>query len=269
MQDYEIGLMAINDEPKSYEEAMERSDAREWKEAINRELAELHENNTWTESEVPKGEKSISSRWVFKIKNTNAGEKEYKARLIARGFEQRESFELSEIYAPVARLPTFRLFIAIATELGIPVYQMDVRSAFLYGDIKEDVYMKLPSGAGSKSDTVKLNRSLYGLKKSPKCWNEKFDSVMKSEGFERSVNDYCLYMKFINSEKLYLLLNVDDLLFCGTNEMQIEETKKTLKQNFKMKDIGRIKNYLGIDVNQNIETGVTELSQERYLGRVS
>lgn len=120
------------------------------------------------------GEDVISTKWVFKIKR-NGVKKEYKARLVARGFEQNSHYDLGDIYAPVAMLSTFRVFLAVATKLNLPVYQMDVTGAFLYGDKDKRVLIRLPEGAyfGDKN-IVKLNKSLYGLKSSPKCWNVKF-----------------------------------------------------------------------------------------------
>lgn len=143
---------------------------------------------------------------------------------------------------------------------------MDVRSAFLYGEIDEEVYMSLP---GNTSNFVcKLNKSIYGLKNSPKCWNTKFDSLMMNEGFTRSQNDFCLYLKVLNIDKLYVLLYVDDLLILGTNSEEVEKLKSTLNKNFCMKDLGVVKKYLGVDIKQNLFEGYTELSQVDYLKRV-
>lgn len=109
-------------------------------------------------------DKVISSKWVFKIKYTN-GIKQYKARLVARGFEQDDILDLNSIYAPVAKLTTFRCFVVVATKLNLPIYQMDVTGAFLYGDINDNVYISLPEGAYTgRNNIVKLNKSLYGLK---------------------------------------------------------------------------------------------------------
>lgn len=139
--------------------------------------------------EAPENTEVISSKWVFKVKDM--GEKKiYKARLVARGFEQADCD--MQVYSPVARLPTFRVFMSVANKMGLAVYQMDVVGAFLHGNIKENVYLKLPDGK-----VCKLNKSLYGLKKSPKYWNEKFNNFMCKEHFIRSKNDYCLYSKIV------------------------------------------------------------------------
>lgn len=209
---YKCNNVFTEQEPKTYQEAMKRKDASKWQEAVDRELATLKDNNTWSFCEKPAGEKTVSSKWVFKIKNSN-GSVQYKARLVARGFEQSDIMDLWEIYAPVANLSTFRLFVSVATKLNLPIYQMDVTGAFLYGDIDETVYLQLPEGAYTDDkNIVKLNKSLYGLKKSPKYWNDKFNSVIVRQGFERSKSDSCLYTKCSGDSKTHLLIYVDDLL---------------------------------------------------------
>lgn len=253
---YETGFMATNNEPLTYEEAMTRDDQGKWQEAIKKEMDTLNVNNTFTRvSEIPKGTNIISTKWVFKIKDTEEG-KLYKARLVARGFEQRD--ENLDVYSPVAKLGTFRIFMAVANKLKQSVYQMDVVGAFLHGDIQETVYIKLHTG-----EICKLNKSLYGLKKSPKYWNEKFDSFMIKQGFKRSKNDSCLYFRNINGKYMYVLLYVDDIIYFGSEQQELQSFKAQLSQNFKMKDLGLARNYLGINISQ--ENGVTTMNQGKYL----
>lgn len=256
-------------EPVTYADAMTRSDKSKWKEAIDREMQTLEENNTWEICDVPENQKVVSSKWVFKIKRDSQNFPQYKARLVARGFEQDDILDLNDCYAPVARLSTIRLFIAIATKLNLPIVQMDVTGAFLYGNINENVYVSLPEGAYSgKNSIVKLNKSLYGLKNSPKCWNIKFNDVMLKEGFVRSNCDSCLYTKCTDSNQIYLLLYVDDVLIFGSNDALVNQVKNVLNKEFKMKDLGFVTDYLGITIKQNLDTGETELSQRKYLENV-
>lgn len=255
LDQYETGFVTYN-EPLTYEEAMTKDDKDKWKEAINREMDTLNANNTFTVvSKIPKGTNIISTKWVFKIKDTDEG-KLYKARLVARGFEQRDG--ISDVYSPVAKLGTFRLFMALANKLKQSVYQMDVVSAFLHGDIKEIVYIKLHTG-----EICKLNKSLYGLKKAPKYWNEKFDNFITKLGFTRSKNDSCLYFKREEGKYMYVLLYVDDILYFGSDQQEIQCFKVRLSQNFKMKDLGLVSTYLGIKIKQ--KDGITTLNQEKYL----
>lgn len=265
--DYETSFLCVIEEPKSYEEAVSSSYSEKWQDAMNKELQVLNENNTWTEVPVPIGKNVIDCKWVYRVKcDMDGNPTDFKARLVARGFQQNDCFEVYDIYAPVARLSTFRVLLAIANKLHLPVHHLDVRSAFLYGNIDEEVYMKTPKGAINKNNIVlKLNKSIYGLKKSPKYWNLKFHSVITKKGFVRSENDYCLYSKCEQGNKIYLLLFVDDILLCASDYTQLCELKTYLSENFCMKDLGPVKNYLGISVNQNIGEGTTELSQENYL----
>lgn len=260
--DPETNFLSINNEPNSYEEALQRDDKENWLKAIEKEIKTLKENNTWTEvKECPKDVEIVSSKWVFKIKEDLEGGKQYKARLVARGFEQTSCD--SEIYAPVARLTTFRLFMIIANKMKLPVHQLDVTGAFLYGDIDETVYMKLPDGT-----KCKLNRSIYGLKKSPKYWNKKFDTFMRNEKFDRSKNDLCLYTRWHNGKSLFLLIYVDDLLIFGNDENEIENFKLLLNHNFKTKYLGLASNYLGISIKQDTNKGITVINQQKYLEKV-
>ncbi|KAJ2937847.1 hypothetical protein O0L34_g17825 [Tuta absoluta] len=232
MKDYEVGLIAQGEEKLSYKEAVEGKDKRKWKEAINKELEALEKNKTWIETELPKGKKAIDSKWVFKIKKDEDTEI-FKARLVARGFKQEDKLDHAEIYAPVAKLPTLRILLAIANKFDLELHQMDVKNAFLNGDIDEEVYLEKPEGMKKDGKVLKLKKSLYGLKKSPRYWNESFDRVMKQEGFIRSKCDYCLYYK--QDVKFYVLLYVDDIILIADDKKKIEELKMTLKQNFEMK----------------------------------
>lgn len=261
--DYEVGFISMHNEPSTLKEAMECEDKENWIEAMNREITTLKENNTWSEvAMVPKGIKVINSKWVYRIKENPSQEIQYKARLVARGFEQTD-MDGAEVYAPVASLTSFRTLLAVAVKKKLPVYQMDVTGAFLYGDIDEPVYMKLPNGGIGK-----LNKSIYGLKKSPKYWNRKFNDFMCSDGFIKSKNDPCLYFKCCKEYSIYVLIFVDDLLYFSDSDIQIRKFKEKLCKNFAMKDLGMACNYLGISIEQDVENGKTVINQKDYLLKV-
>lgn len=266
----DTAFLCVLNEPTTYEEAINCEHSEKWYEAMENEVKVLAENNTWTEVEIPDGKKVIDTKWVYRVKYDGEGNPhQFKARLVARGFQQNDDYELHELYAPVAKISTFRLMLAIANKLRLPVHHMDVKSAFLYGDIKEEVYVKLPLGHKDRDCKVgKLNKSLYGLRKSPKCWNIKFDSVVAEKGFIRSQNDSCLYVKCSSEYKLYLLVFVDDICIFGTNQSEVQDLKLYLSSKFSMKDLGVMTNYLGIEVTQDLTNGVTKLSQSNYLKKV-
>lgn len=264
LKDYDTSCFSAITENITYEEAMNSDSARLWTQAIENELSVLQKNNTWTEVPRPVNKKVIDSKWVLKIKNDG----QYKARLVARGFQQKCDGSFYDIYAPVAKVSTFRIFVVVANKLRLPIHQMDVQGAFLYGDINDEVFMSLPNSRNKSKTVCKLNKSIYGLKKSPKCWNSKFDNLMKHLGFNRSQNDFCLYIKSSDNSNVYVLLYVDDLLILGSNLYQVENLKKELNKNFEMKDLGIVNNYLGIHISQNLEKGFTELDQSDYLLKV-
>lgn len=236
---------------------------------IKEEIEALKENDTWTVIKRPEHCEPIDSKWVFKKKRNEKGDiVKNKARLVARGFLQK-NVSFSDNYSPVTKLPTVRVFLAVCNYLNIRVVQMDVCNAFLYSKINSDVYMLLPEGLNLKSNEVcKLNKTLYGLKESLKGWNKKFHDVMIKQGFVKSENDYCLYIKITKVSKMFILLYVDDLLLAGTNEQEVQKIKEVLNHHFKMKDLGNVKHYLGITIKQNVKKGEIVLNQSKYLENI-
>lgn len=148
---------------------------------------------------------------------------------------------------------------------------MDICSAFLNSKIEEDVYLKLPEGIkldNNKNDVCKLNKSIYGLKKSPRYWNQTFDEVVSSEGYVKSSKDGCLYTKSNDSVKMFLLLYVDDILLFGNCNTEIRSLKEVLSKSFKMKDMGKISKYLDMNIEQDLKKGITKISQTEYLKNI-
>ena len=183
-----------DDEINCYEDAMASENSDKWKQAMQAEISALEENETWflVKSEDIKN-KVIECKWVYKRKRDEFGnETTYKARLVARGFQQSDLYNI-DIYSPVAKLPSVRIFLALCNHLNYQIFQLDVCSAFLNGEITQDVYIKLPKGFGPlEGKVVKLKKSLYGLKASPKNWYMKFNELMLSLNFVHSENEYCI-----------------------------------------------------------------------------
>lgn len=259
----------VEDDPLTMSEAKRREDWPEWKMAVENEYQSLIKNNTWTVCDLPTGRKSISNKWVFKLKKRADGSTEkYKARLVARGFTQKQGFDYNETYSPVAKLVTLKILLAVANHEKMHIHQMDVKSAFLNGELKEDIYMQLPDGFGQNNKVCKLNKALYGLKQASRAWNEKFNAFMIRIGFQRCRSDQCLYVKEQNGIICYILLYVDDsLIFCRDLKM-IDTVKKLLSNEFEMTDMGRASSFLGMQIEQNVEKGTIIVSQSQYLKRV-
>ncbi|GKA87608.1 zinc finger, CCHC-type containing protein [Tanacetum coccineum] len=182
-------------------------------------------------------------KWIFKRKMKVDGTiDKFKARLVIQGFRQKEGIDYFDTYAPVARITTIRLLLALAAIHNLVIHQMDVKTAFLNGDLDEELYMKQPEGfvmPGNEHKVCKLVKSLYGLKQAPKQWHQKFDEVVLSSGFYLNQSDKCVYSKFDNSGKgVIICLYVDDMLIFGTDQNQVDKTKKFLSSRFSMKDMG-------------------------------
>lgn len=204
----------------------------------------------------------------FKIKrDSNGCIKKYKARLVAQGFSQKVGVDYYDTYSPVAKLTTLRTLLAIAVQRNWFLQQLDVKTAFLYGILTEDIYIELPEGLNYNSDMIlKLNK-LYGLKQASKCWHERFDNYIAKLGLKQSNSDQCLYI--LNNSNahdiIYLLLYVDDIIIAGSNMLKIGEIKYYLKEEFEMEDNGDLDYFLGLKINYDKTGGKLYINQTQYL----
>lgn len=218
---------------------------------MNDEMEALYRNQTWIIYDLPSDRKPIGCKWVYKIKYKSNGEVErYKARLVAKGYNQRERLDYEETLSPVAKMVTIRTVITIAVNSRWKLFQLDINNDFLYVELDEDVYMSLPPGYHDKSNTqvCKLLKSLYGLKQAPRKWNEKLCGALFEFGFVQSVNDFSLFVKSGNNCFLALLVYVDDIILTGSSVDEINKVKNFLKSKFLIKDLGKLKFFLGIEV---------------------
>ncbi|WKA10744.1 hypothetical protein VitviT2T_028301 [Vitis vinifera] len=241
-----------------------------WKEAINDEMDSIMSNQTWELVDLPPGSKPIGCKWVFRRKyHTDGMIQTFKARLVAKGFKQRECIDYFDTYAPVARTTSIRILFALASIHNLFVHQMDVKKAFLNGDLNEEVYMEQPEGfvlLGNENKVCKLVKSLYGLKQAPKQWHEKFDHTILLDGFRYNNVDKCLYSKTCDDYMVIVCLYVDDMLILSDDMKGIIETKRFLSSTFKMKDLGEVDTILGIKVKRN--SGGYALNQTHYIEKV-
>jgi len=216
------------------------------------EMNSIQSNKTWELSMLPAGHKAIGLKWVFKVKKDPDGNIiKHKARLVAKGYAQREGVDFEEVFAPVARIETVRLLIALAAQKGWQVHHMDVKSAFLNGDLMEEVYVQQPPGfvvEGGSGKVLKLNKALYGLRQAPRAWNAKLDSELIKLGFERNPLEHAVYRRKHNDGFLLVGVYVDDLIITGPSKANIEAFKKEMMKSFSMSDLGLLSYYLGIQV---------------------
>lgn len=232
---------------------------------MKEEIHALEINKTWTLEALPPGKRPIGCRWVYKIKYKADGSVErYKARLVAKGFTQIEGLDYHDTFAPVAKLVTVRCLLAVASVRNWELHQLDVNNAFLHGDLEEEVYMQLPEGYGNQGDqrVCRLKKSLYGLKQASRNWFENFASALKSFGFQQSLSDYSLFTYRSGNNFLAVLVYVDDLIVAGNNSSLCQRLKEFLHTQFHVKDLGKLKYFLGIEVARH-SSGIF-LCQRKY-----
>jgi hypothetical protein len=193
----------------------------------------------------------------------------HKARLVAKGYAQRQGVDFDEVFAPVACIETVRMLLALAAHCGWQVHHMDVKSAFLNGNLAEEFYVHQPHGftiPGDEHKVLRLRKALYGLKQAPRAWNAKLDASLASLGFHRSPLEHAVYLRNSGKATLIVGVYVDDLIITGTNNNDIAAFKDQMQQLFDMSDLGLLSYYLGIEVKQ--EAGTITLYQSAYVGKI-
>ena len=257
-------------EPVSFEEAMSGPQAHEWQSAAQSEYESLIENGTWDLVDLPEGRRALDSKWVFKAKLNAKGEVDrFKGRLVARGFEQRSGIDYNETFAPVIRYPSLRALLAHGITKKMKIHQMDVVTAFLHGQLDEEIYMRQPEGfikPGEEHLVCKLKRSLYGLKQSPRCWNAVLDAFLKEEGFVPTPADQCVYNRSLDGVQTIIGVYVDDLVILSDEDAELLNVKEMLSGRFSMKDMGQLHYCLGMSVQQG--EGRLKLSQNAYVEQI-
>ncbi|CAK9809135.1 Retrovirus-related Pol polyprotein from transposon TNT 1-94 [Anthophora quadrimaculata] len=229
---------------------MKSIDKDKWIKSIAEELDAHQKNKTWSLVEKPANVKVIQCKWVFRIKEEPTGRR-YKSRPCAKGYAQTKGIDYDETFSPTVRYDSIRLLLSVAVQNNLKIIQLDVKTAFLYGELEETIFMTPPEGLVYEKNMVcKLNKSLYGLKQAPRCWNSKFDSVLKKFGFVNSKADQCVYIGLINNRKCYFCLYVDDGLLFSSDELALKEITEELKIIFEIKILNEPKNFIGMQIEQ-------------------
>jgi hypothetical protein len=235
------GLIEFGD-PQTVSEALSSPEAADWKKAMNAEYEALKRNQTWIIVDRPQGKKTVESRWVLRTKFKKDGSVDRrKARLVAKGFTQKPGIDFNETFAPVARLGSIRLFMAIAVELGLQVPQLDFTSAYLNGEIEEEVFMEVPSEfydilnekesrkfRGNK--VCLIRKALYGLKQSGRQWYKKLDEKLKQQKLKPLNSDPCVYINKEDGNIVIVVIYVDDLMVASDNPRKLQRLKSKLSK---------------------------------------
>ena len=263
LRDY-VCMMSSTKIPTSYNQAMSSNDADEWKQAMDDEINSLIVNKTYDLVPLPEGKKPVGGRWVFNIKDGPDESEVFKARFVAKGFTQVKGMDYFETFSPTVKMTSIRVFMQLAAEYDLFISQMDVKTAFLNAPIDCEIYVQQPKGYEKPGGLVcKLNKSLYGLKQSGRNWNNTLNKFFSENEFTQSRVDPCVYFRKSDDMCVAIIVVWVDDLIIGTREVELlNEIKGLLKSRFKMKDLGPLKYFLGIEFTQ--EKGSIKLSQSHY-----
>ena len=263
----EIALNAtIKDDrvPRTFAEAMRRSDSQLWKNSTDTEIQALLNNGTWELVKLPPGEKAIGSRWVFRIKLHSDGSLDkYKSRLVAKGYTQRPGIDYDEVFAPTARWAALRTILAQGALQGAHIKSVDISNTYLNGILGDDanIYMDQPEGycQGYENWVCKLKRGIYGLKQSGRLWYERLGAALESISFKH------LQSNLSGTTKIVIPVFVDDLTLVSNSKQDLDRVKSELAKIFKLKDLGETTSLLGVEVNYNCLKRTLKLSQKQYI----
>ncbi|GFQ02696.1 retrovirus-related pol polyprotein from transposon tnt 1-94 [Phtheirospermum japonicum] len=243
---YSLSALSTGDDPTSVKDARPMDDANQWELAMIDEIQSLDRNETWNLCKLPKDRKAIGCKWI-------------------------EGVDYDEIFSPVAKVTSIRFVLSIAAAYDLEVEQMDVKMAFLHGDLEEEIYMRQPEGfetKGKENLVCRLKKSLSGLKQSSRMWYQKFDTHMLQLNFIRLNSNHCVYVKRADNQFVILTLYVDDMLLIGNSMKMVKSVKGLLAKKFDMKDLGPANFILGMQIKRHHEKQKLWLGQEKYINEI-
>lgn len=251
-------------DPMTVQQAMDSPDSKLWRSAMEDEFNSLQENNTWDLVDLPKGRKAIGVKWVLKTKRDTTGNViRHKARLVVKGFSQRKGIDYDETFSPVVRQSSIRYLMSLAAQYDLEIEQMDAVSAFLQGEVNEEIYIKQPVEFRNGDKVCRLNKAMYGLKQASRQWNLKFDAALKAIGFHQSNVDPCVYYKINGKSINFVAIHVDDSMIFSNDKAVRQHLKSELSTKFKMTDLGTAEYCVGFRVTR--QNGKVCLDQEKHI----
>lgn len=266
-----VSVASSSIEPMTAKDALDSIHSDRWQEAMQKEMDNMKRNCVWSLVSPPVGKNIIKSKWVFKVKKGSDGSiTEYKARLVAQGYSQVFGQDYDETFSPVVRFESIRVLMAMAVQFNLVIHQMDVTSAFLNGNLDEEIFMKQPENfivQGKESYVCKLHKSIYGLKQSPRCWNTAIDDYLKSIGFVQATSDNCIYTAS-EGEMFIIAVYVDDIILACKDLERITTVKNHLSSKYKMKDMNKLQYFVGVQVVHSLRQGYIWLGQSTYCNNV-
>ncbi|KAL2246274.1 UNVERIFIED_CONTAM: Retrovirus-related Pol polyprotein from transposon TNT 1-94 [Sesamum indicum] len=242
-------LLSNCGEPECYAEVVNDVHKSKWELAMNDEMNSLKKNNTWELCQLPKGKKALQNRWVYRVKEESDGKKQYKARLVVKGFQQRYGIDFTDVFTPVVKLTTIRLVLSMVAAENLELQQMDVKTA-------------------SYTGILRRRYTRYNQRGIMEMINRKFDNFMLEIDFSRCNAGHCCYVKRFDEFFIILLLYVDDMLIAGSNVKEINRLKDQLSRKFDMKDLSEVRQILGMKIIRDKCIGKLWLSQSDYIEKV-
>lgn len=251
--------------------ALKGPEKEQWRLAMREELQCFKENDAWELCDAPKDSRVVQCKWVLRKKYDSENKVRYRARLVAKGFSQIEGVDYTDTFSPVVRHTTLRLLFALSVQLSLDIVHLDVTTAFLNGTLEETIFMQIPVGFSDSTHSgqvLKLKKAIYGLKQSSRAWYKKVDECLLNIGYVKSKIEPCLYIKSVGSSKTIVTLYVDDFFVFSNNKTETNHLKSMLGKNFVLKDLGIVKECLGMSVNFDKENCSVTLSQEKYIDKL-
>ncbi|GJS64473.1 retrovirus-related pol polyprotein from transposon TNT 1-94 [Tanacetum coccineum] len=254
-------------EPKNFKSAVTEDC---WFQAMQDEIHEFDRLDVWELVPPPDCAMIIALKWIYKVKLDEYGDVlKNKARLVAKGYRQEEGLDFEESFAPVARLEAIRIFLANAASKNMTVYQMDVKTAFLNGELKEEVYVSQPEGfvdPDRPHHVYRLKKALYGLKQAPRAWYDTLSKFLLAQGFSKGVVDPTLFIRKTGKHTLHVQIYVDDIIFASTDPKDCDRFSNEMSSKFQMSMMGQISFFLGLQISQN-PRGIF-INQSKYANEI-
>ena len=257
--------LAVTEEPATLKAALAGEDAAAWRAAWESQLDSLRRNGTWVVDKVPEKGTVVGCRWLFRRKEDGR----FKVRLVAKGYSQEPGLDFKETFAPVAKFTTLRVLLALVAENDWELHSMNVKMAFLNGELEEEIFMEIPEGVEEIANpgyAYRLIKAIYGLRQSPPAWYEKIHSFFIHHDFYLSSQDYSLYINY--DKRILVLIYVDDLVLAAAEREDIGWIKNCLAKAFEMTDLGELSTFLGLEITRDRSKGLLTLGQHQYIDRI-
>src|SRR5882724_803182 len=256
--------------PKAYEDAVKSPEGKHWREAMDYELNKLEEMETWSEfdeTDVPQEAQVLPGMWVHLVKNLESGERKFRSRWVVRGDKQKTDLSLSDTFAPVSRITSLRILLALVTMKNLRIFAWDVDSAYLHGKIDHDIFIKLPKGYKKPNKVGKLNKALYGLPEAARVWCEDLEAKLKTLGFSPLGSDTGAFISKTQTSFTAIDTHVDDRMGICSSEEEESQIKSGIQRFYKIKekDTSKLFKVLGILVTRDTHRGTLKMTQSEYI----